>query len=147
MTNDTYLSVCDDLLQHPSSNTTSLPYSGQSPSPYTNIDPALIQIRDAAQFLGHQPDWRSQSEGNFSSTRQPTPLSRSDAETTPIFWSRVNNYGQMTDSLSAEYSQEVELHEPDPSGFTMFDMTAGTQLIVPAGYVKITDPFITPLRI
>jgi hypothetical protein len=29
----------------------------------------------------------------------------------------------------------------------MFDMTAGAQLIVPASYVQITDPFITPLRI
>jgi hypothetical protein len=147
MTDDAYLSVFDDRLQHPSSNTTSLLYSGQYPSLYTNIDPALIQIRDAAQFLRHQSDWRSQSEGNFSSTRQPTPRSRSDAEMSSIFLSRVNNYAQITDSLSAEYSQEVGLHEPDPSGFTMFDMTAGTQLIVPTSYVQITDPFITPLRI
>jgi hypothetical protein len=117
---------------HPSSNTTTVPSSKQDRSQFDHIDPSLIPIRDGDQFVDTEPDQCSQLEEHITSTNQPTPPLRVDAETTLMNWSRFSNYDQISDHLSSEYTQGAELPDPDLIGFKTFEMTAGTPLIVDA---------------
>jgi hypothetical protein len=127
-----YTSAYDDHLQLPSSNTTTIPSSEQDRLPVEHIDPSLLALGNADQFVDTEPSQRSQLGTNIASTRQQSLPFRGDAETTLVNWSRLNNYGQTSDPLPSEYTQDVEMPDAGHVGLRTFQITAGTSHIIAA---------------